>query len=157
MCFTHDYDWYAETQEQSTFIADKPVKCNECRVEIPVGGNVYRIWQAEYEGCQLCENKYCECEPDRCCDCEEPDYGETNEHQCCENCHKFLQAVEASEVEEGCERSEARPALFCMIEDIRQFDDYDYRNRKRYIQKAIEMFPEMVGNGYIKRLWKKMT
>ena len=30
MCFYVDYDYYAEVVEESTYVATKPLRCDEC-------------------------------------------------------------------------------------------------------------------------------
>lgn len=156
MCFVNDYDWTADTVERSEKIAEKPIRCEECRREIQAGQIVHHIYMQEHETCQACDNLECECpaqNPDDWheCFCTEPAFGETCNYNCCHECHLFLEAVEAAEKEAGCDRSESRPALGIMIEQIQ---DGDFQEAKRYWKKAASMFPE-IRKPYLGWLWRR--
>lgn len=154
MCFLNECEWFASINEHSSNPATKATKCNECGIVIQPGEIVHRLYQQEYEECRDCEYGYCECEKDKCCICEKPNYGETFDYDCCDNCDKFLKAIEASEIEVGCRRSESRPMLTMMVEDIREANDPE--SVRRYVKKALVMFPELKTNKYISRIAKKL-
>ena len=43
-----------------------------------------------------------------------------------------------------------------MANDIRDGDGRNHESAKRYMQKAIAMFPELKASGYLKRIWQKI-
>lgn len=163
MCFYHDYDWTAEVSERSTITVPEAgrARCDECGCTIPPGAVAHSLYQQQYEECHRCagyDSDGCECPKDKdgdCieCQCPEPVYGETFEYTCCDECDKFLLAVEYAEVEAGCDRSEARPSLCGMIEDIR---GGGMDEAKKYWKAARRMFPELVASGYLGRLWRRV-
>jgi hypothetical protein len=154
MCFWNDdYDWTAEVSEEEEFVASKPTKCQECYRLIPAGETMVHIWMQQYEECHACYDGECECPEGRCCQCEEPVFGETFDYHRCQECDKFLMAVEAAEVEEGCARHESRPGLGAMASDIM---DGDRENIKRYFKRALRDFPELKASGYLTRLGKRI-
>jgi hypothetical protein len=166
MCFINDnYDWIAEVWEESTETATKPVRCQECREQIPVGGTLHCIHMQEHEECHRCFGDHFDEDDERCpcsalkdrygacteCKCEKPDFGESEDYWRCENCDKFLNAVESAEVEAGCSTHEARPGLGMMLEDIINGDRH---GAKRYFKTALAMYPELKASGYLGRLGK---
>lgn len=159
MCFVNEGEWNAEVQDESDTTAATKTRCDECYATIEAGEFVHKIYQQEQERCGTCENGFCDCPKDEggdCvggCQCEEPDYGESFDYQRCENCHKFLQSVEAAEIEAGCRIWEARPMLPMMIEDI---GNGGIEEARKYFKKARVMFPELVKSRYLGRLWCKM-
>lgn len=151
MCFYADYDWYASVCETEDRIADKPFKCHECCAVVAAGESYRYVFQQEQETCQRCEEGECECsdadDPAHDCQCYEPNYGETFEYCICQNCRKFLDAVERHELNEGCRKDEARPPLGEMVEYMREIDALD-----GYFAEAEKMFPELAENGYLDRM-----
>lgn len=155
MCFVNDnYDWTAAVQTEDTPTADKPLKCDECSGDIAVGESYIYVWQQERECCDQCEDGWCECPKDEdgyCieCKCEEPAYGETYEYRCCQNCAKFLDAIEEVEIADGCAKHEARPLLGAMDEELRELG----MDRVRvYVKHAAKTRPEL--RAYLGQMWK---
>jgi hypothetical protein len=150
MCFIdHDYDWVADIQEETTITSDKPIRCEECGRIIEPGNLVHHIWQQEHEECHGGD-----CDPiPGSYECDAPDYGESAQYDCCHDCHEFLDAVEASELEAGCRRSEARPSLCGMVIEISEMPRHEAR---RYWFKAGWMFPALRASGYLDWLWERM-
>lgn len=150
MCFYADYDWYASVCETEDRTADKPFHCMECGTVVNVGESYQYTWMQEHEECHRCEEGDCEC-VDRDdfheCKCAEPNYGETYTYRCCQNCRKFLDAVEQHELHEGCERDEARPPLGEMADYMRELDDLG-----GYFAEAEKMHPELKQSGYLDRM-----
>ena len=150
MCFTSDYDWYASVVINEVLAVPIPeeeharmvLRCGECNRFIEPGEQYRRIYQQEHEQCWPCFE-----EDDKdACDCEEPDYGESYETHRCMNCDKLLDAIAASEKEEGCRADESRPPLDAMFDCLSEFDPADI---ERYISKARELSPELESNGYL--------
>lgn len=161
MCFINEADWVARESAEYTYAATQRIKCCECRELVGSGALVHYLWLQEYDECQRCEDGECEC-PDveyegsmlqDCCQCAEPTYGETAELYTCDNCYKFLQAVEATELAAGCRAYEARPLPEMMYDDIQEGGSEE---AKKYWKQAICMFPELRTSGYLGRLWRKM-
>ena len=160
MCFLdHDYDWYASVSERSTVTLEKPTQCQECRRMMQSGETAHHVYMQEAEECVDCEHGDCECGWNdeagtfRCCKCPEPSVGNTFDYDCCVECDKFLQAVEAAEIDAGCAISDALPPLTEMMEAIMNGDMDD---AKRYFKKAVAMWPELKASGYLGRLWRDM-
>lgn len=153
MCFVNDYDWYAQEVAHSTRPAATPTRCAECRETIPVGGLVHHTFMQEYEECHICYEGDCTCADDKCCQCEEPEYGETFDYDCCDGCHKFLSAVQHAEEDAGCSGDETRPPLGEMRSAIR---DGGRDEAKRYWLRALRDYPELKASGYLGRLWKNI-
>lgn len=165
MCFVHDdYAWYAMVSEHKATVATSPMKCDECEAPIAAGDFVYTVFQQEHEECQACADGLCDCpredpndeDSDRVCSgvdcrCSKPNFGETFDYCRCEGCDKFILAIEAAELEEGCRKSEARPGL-PMWYDL-QGNGRD--EVKRYWKFAAKMFPELVTSGHLAKLWKR--
>ena len=152
MCFVHDdYDWIAMVNEEADEVATRPMKCDECDAAISAGQFMHTIHQQESEWCKDCENGDCECAVE-CCECERPNLGESFDYVRCEQCDKFLRAVEAAEIEQGCDEDTARPGL-PMWDDLQGGGRLD---AKRYWKKARSMFPELVASGYLGKLWRRM-
>lgn len=157
MCFWEgDYDWVATVAEWSEGQANGATRCDECHRDIPEGATVHRLFMQEHEECRTCCDGECECPKDEdgdcpvCC-CPDPDFGESQDYGRCEDCHAFLRAVEAAEIEEGCKPHEARPRLTSMVEDIREAGRL--WERKRYLKKAVAMFPDR--KAYLAWLWRE--
>jgi len=159
MCFVaDDYDWLASVQEENDIVCQNPQKCDECGAMIPTGAFAHTVFLQEYETCRDCEDGECSCPCDEdedpiClsmgCQCEQPSFGETFEYIRCENCDKFLNAISQSEIDAGCHPHETRPAM-------PMWDDLAGIGRdgcKRYWKKAAKMFPELVTNGHLAKLW----
>lgn len=156
MCFTNECDWTAEVSNERSEPAEKIVRCDECHRDIQIGATVHHIGQQEYELCHACEFGECKCagntdEDGHECTCEEPEYGETFHYDRCDDCDRFLKAVEAAEIEAGCKPHHAVPLLLNMIEDIREGGTGE---AKRYWKKAVVMFPEL--RAYLAWLWREM-
>jgi hypothetical protein len=151
MCFLNEGDWTASLVEKQDTIAQKETSCDECCTKICVGDPLHTVYMQEHEECGRCDNGECEC--DKCCQCPEPDIGETFSYECCDQCHKFLQAVENAELEAGCDRSDSRPSYGAMHEEIR---DGGAHEAKKYYTHAARDFPELVQSGYLKELWQEM-
>jgi hypothetical protein len=141
MCFTHDYDWRAEVEEDTVTKADRPTICDECRKIIHIGSWLRHVRQQEYEQCQRCEDgdscDYEENHPE--CAGGDHEHGETFDWDCCEACDKVLRAIKAAELEDGCREWESQPALTQLPEAM----FYDRRDGGRYLAKVREMFPEV--------------
>lgn len=163
MCFYADYDWIAQVFEESTPVADKPIRCEECGAGIPRGVKYHHVWMQQYDYCLTCELGECSCGKDTdgnllcdggCgkCECDPPNYGETSDWNCCENCHKFLNAVQLAEQEAGCDYSESRPPLGEMMTYIGDGAE----EAKKYWKVAVKEYPELVANGYLAMLWRRM-
>ena len=155
MCFINECGWCAEINEEADEIALEKTRCNECDRIIPSGDFMHTIHQQEFEECQACANGECDCHEvdDSCCQCEEPDYGETFDYVRCLQCDRFLKAVEAAEIKAGCSINEARPLMPRMIEDI---SDGGRQEARKYFKMARVMFPELVASGYLGDLWRRM-
>lgn len=154
MCFYHDdYDWIAQVSEEDELVATKPTKCAECRRVVQVGDTLDHIFMQQYEECRTCYDGTCECEDGKCCQCPEPRFGETSNYYRCEECSKFLDAVQEAEQEAGCNYTEARPGLETMIDDIR---GGGIDEAKRYWKAAAKLSPELVRSGYLGWLWRRM-
>lgn len=153
MRFYHDYDWTARVVERGHQVRGTAIKCDECYKTIGVGEMAYHVFMQEHEECQTCDSFECECAEGQCCACEKPDYGETFEYDRCEECDKFLQAIEAAEIDEDCDPSESRPALTSLREDI---SNAGLEASKKYWLKAVVMFPELKASGYLGKLWKRI-
>jgi hypothetical protein len=152
MCFYQgDCDWRASVYEVRIVASAKTKTCNECCTKIFPGTPYAHTYMQEWEFCRDCEQSECQCcDTDECCKCEEPSIGETYEENTCLDCHKFLQAIEAAEIEAGCGRNESRPMLGELIESL---SNSDRKETKRYWKKARIMFPELVTNGYLADMW----
>jgi hypothetical protein len=154
MCFVHgDYEWIANISHHSDAPAEKETTCDECGCPILVGQMLHHIYQQEYEECRDCEEGDCSCERDKCCQCKEPDVGNTCDYDRCDQCDKFLQAVEDAEVAAGCSKSDARPALGEMRDDISNGGRDEAR---KYFVAARRMFPELVASGYLHAMWQRI-
>lgn len=160
MCFVHeDYDWIAMVNEHSDGVASVATKCDECDSSIAPSAFVHRVHQQEHEECHACDDGFCDCPRDdfdepvcilKGCQCENPDFGETFDYVRCEGCDKFLRAVKALEIEEGCSEHEAMPGM-PFFED---FQDIGREESKKYWQKALAMFPEI--KAHLGLLWRRM-
>lgn len=149
MCFYHgDYDWYASVVEESDPIAEKATRCHECGEAIAVGEQYHRIYQQEHESCYDCEENDCDCK------CEKPNLGESYTYWRCMNCHKFLQAVQKHELDEGCRADESQPSLGGMIEELGEFE---VSQLVAYFSVAGRMHPEIQQSGYLERLRKRLV
>lgn len=144
MCFNNDYDWYAEVSSDNGAMVAEPAKCYECRRLIPPGSFARAISLMEHELCQACENGECDC-PGRHdlsldyhgCECEHPDHGETFDCWICTDCSKILLAIKEVEIAEGCHEVDSQPAIGQLWESISE--------NEKYIEHAVERFPEVLG------------
>lgn len=138
MCFINEGDWTARVVEQDdNAVSNTEIKCGECRRAIPAGVPHISIYLQEHN-----EDDWDDWDDDG-----NPlnfDPGETFETNRCADCEKLLKAVEASEMEAGCHRSQARPCLEMLFEEISES-----RCGLRYRTKAQEMFPELEASGYL--------
>lgn len=153
MCFLADYDWYAQVCEQSERVVETPTKCNECGRIVQPGEKMHHVWMQQYEECHNCDCGECACNLDASGQCPEPEFGETFDYDRCEQCDKFLSAVQHAEEDEGCQGVEARPGLGSMMNDI---CDGGRSDAKRYFQRAARDYPELKASGYLGRLWNRM-
>ncbi len=169
MCFINDGDWYASVIEHSTYCRPKPLRCTECCRQIRAFEPIHRTFMQEHEECDRCfggSEEECSCpisekggtnwcgEPLRdCCQCPEPDYGESFETWRCQDCQDFLEAVKAAEIAAGCDASESQPPYEQMIEYLCEGGAAE---AKKYYTKAVEMYPRLVANGYLPWLWRKI-
>lgn len=154
MCFYNEGDWCVAVQKEETLAAAAPLRCDECGVMIQVGGYVRHIHQWENEDCQDCENGDCDCGEAGCCRCPEPkNYGEEFDYHCCEQCDKFINAVASAELEVGCREHESKPMLTSLFEELHEVSIHD---KRRYVKKALSMFPELRTSGYLTAMWKKI-
>jgi hypothetical protein len=161
MCFYNDdADWTANVNESSTYLATTSAKCMECRRVIAVGETVHQVYQQEADDCLDCENGDCECADGgtyHVCQCDKPELGHTYTWLACADCFKFLAAVEAAEVADGCSKSEARPPLGQLIEELAQQAAYDGGDAfHKYGLEAAKLHPELVRNGYLAFLRSKV-
>lgn len=151
MCFYNEGEWSASLVLDDVLTADSPIKCGECRRVIEAGTQYRRIYLQEHEVCYDCEGEGKEC------DCEKANLGETWTARRCMECDKFLQAVSAAEIEEGCPAHESQPSLDGMFDEIQEFDRND---KERYFAKARAMFPELetsylaMARGKVFRSWE---
>lgn len=143
MCFYADYDWYSEINEEGEVIAISDIKCDECCRTIAKGEKAHHIYQQEYEVCPSCMGlSGDEDDEDVCPDCDgDPDgnIGNTYDWDCCEQCWKFLESIEALEIERGCHRSEARPPLG----DLYEYMGNDRDEAREYAKFAVARYPEI--------------
>jgi len=161
MCFVNDYDYSVAVQNDFTYTAEKPVRCDECHRMIPIGEKVFHIDQQEYDECKACLDGDCECprDADGCptcdasdCQCEEPNFGETFSYDCCKDCRKFRQAIRSAETKAGCASDESEPALPAMCEQI---NDGGQDEALKYWREAKRMFPELLASGYLRFIWHR--
>lgn len=155
MCFYAEGGWYASVSAWTTRRLTKPCRCDECRRVMPAGTAMHHLFLQEHEECRACEADECEClgkGDDHECVCPDPQYGESYDHDECDDCHKFLEAVQAVEIEAGCRRAESRPALGEMVNDI---NEGGMQEAKRYWQRARLEFPGLAASGYLGWLWRE--
>lgn len=152
MCFVSDCDWYPNLVHLDTITADAVRRCDECRRDVQAGGTLHHVYMQEAEECKACEHGNCECVGD-CCQCAEPSTGESFDWVCCEDCHKFLESVKATEVAAGCHVNEATPSLCGMLEEI--FNG-GREEAGKYFRTAIRMFPELQRSGFLGWLWREI-
>ena len=167
ICFySGDCDWMADVTEEETYPSDGKTKCMECWRVIPEGQDVHHTYFQEHEECHACYDGECECPArddgdkvcvDGDCKCEHPSFGETSTYDRCQDCDKFLKAIEASEIDEGCKPHESRPQLGVMVEELRNLEgDNEVYPAKRYFKRAVKMFPELVASGYLGMMARKV-
>lgn len=160
MCFNVDYDWSPAVQGDWTETTGKR-RCDECHLEIADGETSHHVYQQEHEECQACYDGECDCVPDserenhgpEDCKCSSPQYGHEFDYCRCDDCDKFLKAVERAELEAGCSSMEALPPYGEMIEYIGRANG-DMASAKRYFKAALKMFPET--RGHLAWLWGLM-
>ncbi len=155
MCFYHEYDYCPEVYSKNERMSERPVECEECGATIEPGQTIHSVFMQQYEQCHVCEMGECVCDhkTNDDCQCATPVFGETFDYDRCEQCEKFLQAVEDAEVEAGCSKAEARPAFQEMRNDI---VDGGMREAKKYFKRARYAYPELVASGYLGKLWRCM-
>jgi hypothetical protein len=153
MCFTSDYDWFASVQVEQLLTVAVPeddeharqvLRCGECGCFLEPGQQYREIYQQEHEECQECIN-----DGVGHCTCQKPDFGETFRTRHCLDCDKFLQAIKAAELEEGCHEAESLPPHNQMINELIEFER---ESVDRNFAKAWEMFPELESSGYLARI-----
>jgi hypothetical protein len=161
MCFDVDSDWSASVCETTDPVTEKAFRCEECRETVQVGESFRQIFMQERETCYACDEGECDCVDwdaddvplDHKCRCEKPSYGEQYTYRSCQNCCKFLEAVEKHERDEGCGPDESRPGLGDMIESMAYFDDDQLAG---YFAEAEKMHPDLRASGYLDRLMGKL-
>lgn len=143
MCFYNDdYDWYASVCETTDGASDTETACHECGEKIAAGQWRRHVYQQEHDECQRCEWEQLDDDEEPC---EQHDYGETYDYDCCESCEKILKAIEALEAEEDCPEHSRRPSLCGLYDEaICEDDDGKYR------AKAIAMFPELANHKWFR-------
>lgn len=157
MCFYSEPDWYAEIVEEQDLVAGdvSPGRCDECYRPVAPGSPYHIIRMQEYETCQGCEA----CEElegddwDVLCRGEDPNLGETFEYRRCHECHLFLEAVEAAELAAGCRRSDSRPDLTGMVEQI---GEGGREEAAKYFRQALRSYPQLRASGYLGWLYKEI-
>ena len=163
MCFYHDgdYDWLARVHETDTVVANKPVKCLECYRRIPLGRPYTHIEMREWECCKVCDpdtraeardydsSGAPEDEPIVPCAEGQCDFGESDEHRICEECEKFLTAIQRVEEDDGCTGSETRPAYSELREAMWESD-----HAQKYIDRARTDSPELAMSGYLDEMYE---
>lgn len=141
MCFYNDdYDWYAEVQIVSEWSFGLPTACIECGTKIGYGDWRRHLFQQQHEACMVCEWG----EADEPCDLH--NYGERYECDTCADCAKILKAVEAEEIDANCPPHARQPMVGELGETLRYDDD------KRYVHRALTMFPEVASARLVKHL-----
>lgn len=156
MCFVNDCDWFASVYNLGTMTVEKPTKCLECYGVVPYGATLHTVHMQEHEECHVCEYGECDCPKDKdgdCkeCKCDPPDYGERFHYHRCEDCNKFLNAIQIAEEEAGCGNDEARPLLTEMRDQLREAGP---REAKKYYQVAMREYPEL--KDYLTWLWRRL-
>lgn len=150
MCFYWEGDWIARLVETESRVSDGSIRCDECRRKIRVGTKYEHTAYREHEECRRCE--------DECSDWYEPDhpdcadgkhhYGEEDASDVCEECERFLAAVQAVEADEGCSPSESRPPYGELLEAMWESD-----GAQAYIDRARADYPELAMSGYLDRIY----
>lgn len=160
MCFIDDgdYDWVAEYQETDKNYSNRlfRLRCAECGVLIDAGESCCRMYLQQWEEprCAACEMvEGCNCVPSNY-DSEEAfqsrfSTGDSETVIWCQECEKFLTAIEAVEEAEGCPAYSRRPRVGGMREELWHLDKAD---KKKYFLRAKQMFPELVTSGYFARI-----
>jgi hypothetical protein len=152
MCFVNDdCDWYASICEKTAAPANEVTRCDECHRKIQPGETVHHIFMQQYEECHACDVAECECEErgKECCACDKPIFGETFDYDRCDECEKFLEAVQAAELEEGCSQYESQPDLGDMLSSIREVGASE---AKRYYKAAMRLHPTL--KPHLVKLWR---
>ncbi len=162
MCFYHDgdYDWLARFHESNTTVAEKAVKCLECFNPIRAGVPYTHIEMREWEECKVCdpETRAEASDYDSSSNSDEPvepceegkcDYGESDYHRICEECSKFLNAIQRVEEEDGCTGAEARPAYGQLREAMWESD-----HAQDYLNRARADYPELAMSGYLDEFYE---
>lgn len=155
MCFYADSDWVARQVEESsrTTQPGENLHCHECQRDITAGCTLHEIEMHEYDECQVCYDGECKCPDGDCCRCEQPQYGEDCHWQVCNDCFRFLEAVQYVEEDAGCSGPETRPLLFRMQEAI---CDRGLAEAKPYWQRARKLYPDLASSGYLGWLWREV-
>ena len=152
MCFVNEGDWTAAETYDSILLVDREMSCDECYAKIKPGDVAFWSWACEHETCQTCEQDEDRWENDEYqgCNCGKPDFGETCDYHRCWNCHLFLEAIEAAEIDAGCPKYASRPMLFSLREEL---VEGGAREAKKYYRKAIVMFPQL--KEYLAFTWRR--
>lgn len=151
MCFySQGADWYASVVETDDRVSDGTVRCDECRRKIGPGQGYEHTDQREHEECRRCQDECSDWYEENHPDCAEGKhhYGEEYQHDICEECLKFLAAIQYVEADEGCAPSESRPPLGELLEAL-----WDSDSAVAYIDRASADFPELAMNGYLDRMY----
>lgn len=147
MCFTSDYEWYAEWHEQTDGERPDPARCYECSRKIAPGEWRRQVESREHEACQVCEGTFSDDWTVDAKPCEgEHDYGETFEAAICRECCRVLEAIEAVEREAGCPDGSRQPAYGEMRDAVYE----DARDDGRYVRRAVANWPELLGVEWIR-------
>ena len=143
MCFVNDYDWSAEVSDHLAIVEEEDCRCEECGRTIPPGEWHEYVWQREYECCQFCNDRDvddCEC-----------DYGETYECRTCRDCCRFRDAVQATELAEGCAAYEALPPYGLLWEGVQEIG---VRESAKYARTFLRMHPGQ--KPWLVEKWREM-
>ena len=141
MCFYTEYSFFPEISETSAEIATAPIRCDECARMIVIGQKYTHVYMQEYEDEA---RDFRNDDDDEISgpweECDGPNAGETFDYDCCEDCSRLLQAIEAQEIVNGCKGEETRPGLGGLRESIGELDPCD---RDAYYDRACTMFPDL--------------
>lgn len=133
MCFSGEADWTAEIFHEEVAPNDCPRRCDDCRRDIAVGETCRRMYWREYEECRNCSD-------DAPCADDEHSFGQEEEMWHCTECVRFFEAIRAAEEAEGCHGAEATPMIGMLLDEL---SEVGIDNRRRYVAKAREMFPDL--------------
>lgn len=153
MCFIDHSDWYADIYDRSSKPAERPVRCDECHELIGAGQLCHTVFMQQYECCLRCGRAGPDSSDpeDRCCCADGPNYGEQYDYLSCDNCYRFLEAVESAELAAGCRPHESRPHLGSLLDELGDLGPGHVRN---YLLTARQKYPDL--KPYLGRLWKRL-